>query len=78
MQSKAYIPKGQKGNSCRKTYSVVLNKRHAVIVDKPNFKGPNLGHFIDDNPSEIVHTDFLQSKANHYNCHYDLLKIIEV
>ena len=55
MQSKAYIPKWQKGKSCRKTYSVALNKRRTVIVDTPNFKGPNLGHFFDDNPSEIVH-----------------------
>ena len=48
-----------------KTYSVVLDKRHTVIVDTPNFKGPNLGHFFDENPSEIVHRFFWQSKENH-------------
>ncbi len=28
-------------------YSLVLNKRHAVIVDTANFKGPKLGHLFD-------------------------------
>ena len=58
MQSIAYIPEGRKGISCGKNYSVVLNKRHTVIEDTPNFKGPNLGHFFDANLFEIVHLFF--------------------
>ena len=31
----------------RITYSLVLNRRHAVIVDTANFKGPKLGQLLD-------------------------------
>ena len=41
-------------------YSLVLNKRHAVIVDTANFKGPKLGQLFDST-TEILLIGFVST-----------------
>ena len=43
-----------------KVYSLVLNRRHAVIVDTANFKGPKLSQLFDST-TEILLIGFVST-----------------